>query len=140
MRRSAGEAGRDDKTEGEESVMAGIAAAVVGAAIEALEADRSVWAAQAQEIGRIIGASRQAQQVDWTSPASGAFHDAMTVWVRDAYDLMALADEVVAAIAAHVEALRDAAEALTAAESALSDPVTWPFLGLPNPVPFGGVL
>lgn len=120
--------------------MAGIAAAVVGAAIEALEADRSVWAAQVQEIGRIIGASRQAQQVDWTSPASGAFQDAMTVWVRDGYDLMDLADEVVAAIAAHVEALREAADALTAAESALSDPMTGPFPGLPNPVPFGGVL
>lgn len=120
--------------------MAGIAAAVVSAAIEALEVDRSVWTAQVQEIGRIIGRSHAAGQVDWTAPSGRAFQDALVVWVRDAHDLVSLADDVIVAITAHVDALREAVDALTVAESAVIDPVTGPFPGLPNPVPFGGVL
>ena len=120
--------------------MAGIAAAVLGAAIEALEADRSVWVAQIQEMGGLVDRGRQAGQVDWNAQAGRAFQAALDGWVREGCDLIMLANDVVSAITAHVEALREAEDALTAAESALGDPLTGPFPGLPNPVPFGGVL
>ena len=120
--------------------MAGIAAAVVGAAIEALEADRAVWAAQIQEMGALVVRSRLAGHLDWNAQSGRAFQGALAVWVRDGHELIALADDVVAAITAHVEALREAADALTAAESALVDPAAGPFPGLPNPVPFAGAL
>ncbi|GAA4509399.1 hypothetical protein GCM10023159_10330 [Brevibacterium yomogidense] len=113
---------------------------MVGAAIEALEADRTVWAAQIQEMGALVVRGQQAGQVDWNAQAGRAFQGALDAWVRDAHDLIGLADDVVVAIIAHVEALREAADALTAAESALGDPWTGPFPGLPNPVPFGGGL
>lgn len=118
--------------------MTGIAGAAA-AVIEALEADRAVWVEQAREIGVIVARSQEAQHVEWSASSSGAFRDALAGWVRDGHDLMSLADDVILALSAHIDALRDVVDALAAAAAAGGDgPGLLP--GLANPVPFGGLL
>lgn len=119
--------------------MTGIAGAAA-AVIDALEADRAVWEAQTREIGAIVARSQEAQHVEWNASSSGAFRDALAVWVRDGHDLMSLADDVIIALSAHIDALREAVDALAAAAAAGGDGTGLPLPGLPNPVPFGGLL
>ncbi|SLM96815.1 hypothetical protein FM105_06345 [Brevibacterium yomogidense] len=121
----------------------GIVTGIEGAAaavIEALEADRAVWVAQAGEIGAIVARSQDAQHVEWSSSSSGAFRDALAGWVRDGHDLMSLADDVIVAMTAHIDALREVVDALAAAAAAGGEGPGLPLPGLGNPVPFGGLL
>jgi len=118
--------------------MTGIAGAAA-AVIDALEADRSVWEAQTRAIGSIVARSQEAQHVEWSATSSGAFREALTVWVRDGHDLMSLANDVVIALSAHIEALRTAVEALAAAAAAGGEGAGPTLPGLANLVPFGGL-
>ncbi len=118
--------------------MAGIAGAAA-ALIDELEADRTVWAEQTREIAAIVARGQEAQDVEWSAASSGAFREALAGWVRDGYDLMLLAEDVLLALGAHIDALRDVADALAAAAVA-GDGAVPTLPGLANPVPFGGLL
>jgi hypothetical protein len=119
-------------------VAEGIGAAAVTAIIDELEADHAVWEAQAAVLQSVVGQGRAGQDVDWRSPASEAYLAALESWVRDGTGLLDAADGVLAALRAHLDALREVRDSVALAESAAGDALTGPLL--PELLREGGLL
>jgi len=110
----------------------------VSAIIDELEADHAVWESEAAVLQRVVGRGRAGQDVDWRSPASEAYLNALESWVRDGTGLLDAADGVLAALRAHLDALREVRDAVALAESTAGDALTSPLL--PELLREGGLL